>query len=108
MAREDTLTDLKKDLGKPYAALPFQDFPNGMQGLINVSTFGANKYSRGGWREVIDNGTVDVESSRTRIQDALFRHILAYLKGEEKDEESGEDHLSHAVWNMLALIELKH
>jgi hypothetical protein len=39
--------------------------------------------------------------------DAMIRHMLAHLRGEPKDEESGLDHLAHMAWNALCVLELK-
>src|SRR5512141_2583888 len=35
--------------------------------------------------------------------DALFRHFLAFLNGEQNDPESGLPHMAHAAWHALAL-----
>lgn len=35
--------------------------------------------------------------------DAMFRHILAFLKGEDRDPESGLPHMAHAAWHAHAL-----
>lgn len=35
--------------------------------------------------------------------DALFRHLLAYLAGEDRDPESGLLHTAHVAWHGLAL-----
>ena len=65
--------------------------------VCDVATFGANKYSDSGWREV-PNGI-------TRYQSAKDRHRL---KGaiEECDPESGFLHAAHEAWNALARLEL--
>ena len=42
-----------------------------------------------------------------RYRDALYRHWLAYLSGEEIDEESGLPHLWHLACNAAFLIELE-
>ena len=35
--------------------------------------------------------------------DAAFRHLLAFLSGEDRDPESGFLHTAHAMWHMGAL-----
>jgi hypothetical protein len=35
--------------------------------------------------------------------DALFRHLLAFLDGEDTDPESGLPHTAHVAWHGLAL-----
>lgn len=35
--------------------------------------------------------------------DAAFRHLLAFLSGEDRDPESGHLHTAHAMWHMGAL-----
>ena len=35
--------------------------------------------------------------------DALFRHLLAFLAGEERDQESGLLHTAHVAWHGLTL-----
>ena len=42
-----------------------------------------------------------------RYKDALYRHWLAYLNGEECDEESGLPHLWHLACNAAFLIEME-
>ena len=42
-----------------------------------------------------------------RYQDALYRHWLAYLKGEKCDLESGLPHLWHLACNAAFLIEME-
>lgn len=39
--------------------------------------------------------------------DALYRHWLAYLGGEERDEESGLPHLWHLATNVAFLIDME-
>lgn len=41
-----------------------------------------------------------------RYKDALYRHWLAYLSGEERDPESGLPHLYHLACNAAFLIEM--
>lgn len=42
-----------------------------------------------------------------RYRDALYRHWLAYLRGEKCDPESGLPHLWHLVCNAAFLIEME-
>ena len=42
-----------------------------------------------------------------RYRDALYRHWLAYLKGEKCDQESGLPHLWHLACNASFLIEME-
>lgn len=85
---------VKHDDGKIKAAL-LLDFRNALTAVAEVGTFGADKYTRGGWQSVPD--------AETRYSDALWRHLLT----EGNDEESGLLHVAHAAWNILALLELK-
>lgn len=62
--------------------------------LAKVLTYGANKYRDNGWK--------DVEPSRYIA--ALFRHLNSHRSGEEVDEESGLNHLSHALTNVAFLL----
>lgn len=73
-------------------------FPHAIRQVGEVATFGASKYTSHGWREVPD--------AVVRYQDAMYRHLLAFEKREQADEESGLSHLAHAAWNLLAMMEL--
>jgi hypothetical protein len=86
----------KADTGKPagFAMIPFDAIAE----LADVYTYGAEKYQRDSWRNV--PGAVD------RYYDALQRHLGAWTKGEERDPESGRRHLAHALWNVVAVLEL--
>jgi len=89
----------KLDAGKPRAALVIGGFANALQQVIDVGTFGAEKYTDDGWQRVV-NG-------ESRYMDAAMRHLLAHLGGEDADKESGLSHLAHAAWNILAVSELR-
>lgn len=88
---------VKNDEGKVLAQL-LGDFSRALMGVAEVGTFGAKKYTRGGWQTVSDG--------YQRYYDALWRHLLL-ANQEECDPESGMWHLEHAAWNILAIIELK-
>ena len=40
---------------------------------------------------------------RAAVRNAAFRHLLAFLSGEDRDEESGYLHAAHFAWHGLAL-----
>lgn len=87
----------KNDIGKPmWDLLPF----NSIEGIVDVLTFGANKYEPNGWMKVPD--------AKRRYFSALMRHIKAYRDGKAIDEESGLPHLHHALCNLVFLSELEY
>lgn len=64
--------------------------------VVEIYTFGAKKYKENSWQN-LPNGY-------QRYKAALFRHIVAYEKGEVYDSESGYMHLAHAAWNAIAML----
>lgn len=95
--------DMKFDKGKLLAAIPFEDFPDAIKELIRVCTFGAQKYSRSSWKNVLN--------ASVRYNDARARHFIDVNLDETNkkgyDEESEIDHLAHEAWNCLALLQMK-
>ena len=92
----------KFDSGKLEMAEFFSQFPNALEGLCTVAQYGKIKYSEG-------NGNVnfkEVPDAIKRYKDAMVRHMMAYLKGENIDKESLCPHLFHLLWNVGAIIEL--
>lgn len=65
--------------------------------LAKVLTFGKYKYAAHNWRKGL---------SRSRLLAACMRHIFAYLRGENKDPETGLSHLSHAMCCLMFAVEL--
>lgn len=88
----------KVDAGKILAAEILGQFPRALAGVAEVGTFGAKKYTMGGWLEV-PNGIV-------RYANAKVRHWLARMRGEKVDADSKLMHLKHEAWNVLAELEL--
>jgi len=86
----------KLDAGKPQAAL-LNQFSLALLEVAKVATFGAKKYSVGGWQHV-DNGIA-------RYSDALMRHWLEE-SFELNDSNSNLKHAAHLAWNALARLEL--
>ena len=88
-------TGLKYDEGKLLMTLVQPSF---VRGVAEVLTFGAKKYKPNSWQTV--------EDAKRRYEDALYRHWLAYLEGEQVDSESGLEHLKHLACNAMFLLHL--
>lgn len=86
----------KLDDGKILAGV-LMDFSLALLAVAEVGTFGAKKYSRGGWQSVPDG--------ICRYTDAMWRHLLAE-RHEPTDRDSGLLHAAHLAWNTLARLEL--
>lgn len=67
--------------------------------LVEVFTFGAEKYDSRNWEKGL---------SYTATIGSLLRHTFAFIRGENKDPESGCHHMAHAAFNCLALVEFFH
>lgn len=88
----------KLDGDKPRPALVLGGFAAAVEAMVKVGSDGARKYTDNGWKTVPDG--------KARYEDALLRHLLAHLRGEVIDEESGSPHISHCMWNAAAIYEL--
>jgi len=64
--------------------------------VIEILTFGAEKYEDDNWKRVPEG--------KTRYYDAAMRHITAWQDGEKRDPESGKSHLAHAICNIIFLL----
>lgn len=89
----------KLDSGKLRPSLIMDSMSQALEGVVKVGTFGANKYTDGGWLEVA-NGIA-------RYRDAQLRHETKRAQGEVLDPESGLPHDYHIAWNVLAQVELR-
>ena len=72
------------------------DAPNAMEGLARVFAEGAKKYDRDNWKKGLD---------RLELVDCLLRHLQKAQRGLVLDDETGQDHLYHVLWNALVLAE---
>lgn len=91
----------KLDAGKPRLGLVLMGFSNALRLVGEVGTYGADKYTDGGW--------LQVQKGAERYTDAMFRHLLSEASTAEleaNDAESGLPHAAHAAWNALARLEL--
>src|SRR5690242_15180617 len=57
--------------------------------------FGAKKYASWNWAKGI---------SYSRVLGAILRHVFAYMKGEDKDPETGISHIAHAACGCLFIL----
>lgn len=89
----------KLDAGKVRPALVLGGFARALLEVSKVGTYGATKYT--------DNGWMEVPNGENRYSDALYRHILRSAAGEINDPDTNLDHLAHACWNLLAILELR-
>lgn len=93
MAENKDYYEMKKDKGKlRWDLVPWEC----VEPLVDILTFGAEKYSANEWQNV-PNGP-------ERYKAALFRHLIAWCKGEKTDPESGRSHLHHALCNLVFMI----
>jgi len=86
----------KLDSGKPDASL-LGYFGKALLEVSRVGTFGAQKYTRGGWQEVPDG--------INRYTAAMMRHFLQENEN-AYDDELGVLHAAQVAWNALARLEL--
>lgn len=85
----------KFDKGKlRWSLIPF----DAAREIVRVLTLGAEKYTPGGWEHV--------EDARERYSNALLRHCVAWIDGEQKDDEWGLNHLAHGGCCLLFLLAL--
>lgn len=69
-----------------------------LEKIGDIFTFGAAKYGEYNWSKGI---------LYSRIYGALLRHLFAWIRGENIDDESGKSHLHHAGACILMLIEME-
>lgn len=87
----------KLDAGKLRVDLIFDDMALALLEVAKVATYGAEKYTEGGW--------LHVPNGHTRYTAAMDRHRLAEAI-EPYDPESHLLHAAHVAWNALARLEL--
>lgn len=91
---EEKTNTVKDKEGKPQMRLIL---PHAAEALVRIREYGLKKYPQAdNWKSV----------PKEDWTDAMFRHLMKYIGGEETDEESGMPHLWHALCNLSYLIEL--
>ncbi|MGQ0565599.1 MAG: dATP/dGTP diphosphohydrolase domain-containing protein [Gemmobacter sp.] len=80
----------------PYDLVPFQEIT---EAYARVAEIGARKYAPWNW---------SLGLSRVQLLGSLLRHAFAYIRGEERDKESGLCHADHILWNAVALVHNVH
>ena len=93
------MTAARYNTGKPELGYVLE-FPTAIKAFARVKELGAVKYDRGNWRK---GGKPDNE-----YLDACLRHLVSFVEGEYYADDSGCAHLAHAMWNIMALMELNY
>lgn len=92
----DTDQSAKADKGKLELSLVNTEL---VKAVAEVRMYGTEKYGDSeNWRKV----------EPKRYVDALYRHLLAYIEGNEVDEESGLSHLAHMACNLSFLLDKEY
>ncbi len=88
----------KADAGKVRMGLMQSGFPLALKAVAEITTYGAEKYTPGGWKFV--------PKGYERYYDAQARHQNKHDAGELVDPDFKCYHLAHEAWNSLAKLEL--
>lgn len=88
----------KLDAGKNRLGLVLGGFARALTEVGRVGTYGAGKYTEDGW--------ITVPDGDARYTDAMLRHLLAEMRGEDVDPDTGLLHAAHTAWNALARLDL--
>jgi hypothetical protein len=76
-----------------WSLMPFE----ALEEINKVLEFGASKYAVNNWQE--GSGF-----KYSRVLNSLLRHVFAFMRGEDKDPESGLSHMAHAGCNVLFIL----
>lgn len=88
----------KKDSGKPKASLlPLNALMEVTKGFTKAMAPGS-KYPPHNYRHGMD---------WTRPANAGFRHLVAWLNGQDNDSESGDNHLTSAIASLMMVLEMQ-
>lgn len=88
----------KDDSGKLDWTLLMQSVPHCLERVVAVQHWAVhvkeNPYPADNWKLV----------ERKRYVAALFRHLMADMKGDKTDPETGQPHLAHAICCLLFMM----
>lgn len=86
---------MKFDQDKPrYSLLPAE----AMEQVALIYTHGAKKYADHNWRKGL---------AYSRLYDAAQQHLNAFWQGTDIDPEFGIQHLAHAAFNVIGLLQFQ-
>ena len=71
----------------------------GLDAVIEILEFGAKKYDENNWMLLTD--------PKNRYENAAWRHLLAMVRGQVDDPETGKAHAAHLGCNLVFLTYLK-
>ncbi len=74
--------------------------PRALTEVAHVLRHGAGKYGDDSWKE-IEHGTMQQRYIR-----AALGHVIEYMKGNYRDEESNYSHLAHAITSLMFILEV--
>lgn len=94
----------KQDTGKlPLGIVIQRQFPNALKAIAECSLYGHEKYKES---DVDWLNCQRVENGQERYLDAAMRHLLDAGVDLQAVDVSGLEHIKHAAWNMLQLLEI--
>lgn len=73
-------------------------FPKALQAVARVCEHGGRKYGKGNFKL---GGKPNDE-----YYGCAMRHLFKAYEGQDFDDQSGGLHIAHAIWNLMALLEL--
>lgn len=80
----------------PYDLVPYQEITDA---FVRVADFGTKKYAPWNWSKGLP---------RVQLLCSLLRHAFAYLRGQDRDQETGLLHTDHILWNAVVLSHNTH
>lgn len=84
----------KHDEGKPRISLIPKE---ALWEMGKAFGYGENKYGTFNYKNGINY---------TRLADAAMRHLTQFIDGQNDDEESGHNHLGHALASLAMLVDM--
>lgn len=80
----------------PYDLVPYQELT---EAYCRAAEKGAVKYAPWNWSKGL---------SRVQLIGSMLRHTFAYLRGQDRDQETDLLHTDHILWNAVALCHNVH